>query len=52
VTWHVGGEDGYYEVPFIGECPTCGTLLVDDDDECSTCAEDEYLRGLRDEGTW
>jgi hypothetical protein len=50
LTWHVGGEDGYYEVPFIGECPTCGTLLVDEN-ECSTCAEDEYLRGQRDEGT-
>jgi hypothetical protein len=47
MSWYVGGEGEYYEVPFHGECPTCGSLLVDEP-ECTVCAEDEYYRELRD----
>jgi hypothetical protein len=48
VTWHVGGEDAHYELPYMPECPECGTPL-DEYGECSVCMEDEFYREQTEE---
>ena len=38
MTWHVGGEDAYYELPLVWECDGCGNSYFDRD-ECTVCLE-------------
>jgi hypothetical protein len=33
--------DGYYELPWVAECPECGSALYDDP-ECTVCLEADY----------
>jgi hypothetical protein len=55
VTWRVGGEDSYYELPDLGgpECPECLHFL-DEHGDCKECLLVAYLNSLPDDddGEW